>query len=200
MCALSPRSAPSRWKPRPPPRRKRLWQRRRGPRRPLRRREASRRLLRPLDRPVLPAEGRRTGSRLPHTERRAIGHRVRAMARVCFPTVRLHRRRARVPTLLAPAHRVPFRQRLRCPLRRQPTPQPKDPLQSFPYPLLCAVIFLLAGFCFGWWHPAWVIFLTIPFYYWAVNTLEADPAYQAWLAERQDVATKNDSSSEGGAR
>lgn len=81
-----------------------------------------------------------------------------------------------------------------------PAPRPKDPLQSFPYPLLCAVVFLLAGFCFGWWHPAWVIFLTIPFYYWAVNTLEADPAYQAWLAERQDVATKNDSSSEGGAR
>lgn len=81
-----------------------------------------------------------------------------------------------------------------------PAPRPKDSLQSFPYPLLCAVVFLLAGFCFGWWHPAWVIFLTIPFYYWAVNTLEADPAYQAWLAERQDVATKNDSSSEGGAR
>lgn len=66
-------------------------------------------------------------------------------------------------------------------------PQPKDPLQSFPYPLLCAVIFLLAGFCFGWWHPAWVIFLTIPFYYWVVNTLEADPAYQAWLDERRRV-------------
>lgn len=86
------------------------------------------------------------------------------------------------------------------PIAPPPTPQPKDPLQSFPYPLLCAVIFLLAGFCFGWWHPAWVIFLTIPFYYWAVNTLEADPAYQAWLAERQNVATKNDSSSEGGVR
>lgn len=81
-----------------------------------------------------------------------------------------------------------------------PQPRPKDPLQTFPYPLLCAVIFLLAGFCFGWWHPAWVIFLTIPFYYWVVNTLEADPSYQAWLAERQDVAAKSDSSSEGGAR
>ena len=48
--------------------------------------------------------------------------------------------------------------------------------------------------------PAWVIFLTIPFYYWVVNTLEADPSYQAWLAERQDVAAKSDSSSEGGAQ
>ena len=71
------------------------------------------------------------------------------------------------------------------PIAPPPTPQPKDPLQSFPYPLLCAVIFLLAGFCFGWWHPGWVIFLTIPFYYWIVNTLQADPAYRAWLAERQ---------------
>lgn len=68
-------------------------------------------------------------------------------------------------------------------------PQPKDPLQSFPYPLLCAVIFLLVGFCFGWWHPGWVIFLTIPFYYWIVNTLQADPAYRAWRAERQQSAT-----------
>lgn len=87
-----------------------------------------------------------------------------------------------------------------APIAPPPTPQPKDPLQSFPYPLLCAVIFLLAGFCFGWWHPGWVIFLTIPFYYWVVNTLEADPAYQTWLAERQNVAAKSDSSSEGGAQ
>lgn len=69
------------------------------------------------------------------------------------------------------------------------SPHPKDPLQSFPYPLLCAVIFLLAGFCFGWWHPAWVIFLTIPFYYWVVNTLEADPSYRAWLEERRSVVS-----------
>ena len=48
------------------------------------------------------------------------------------------------------------------PIAPPPQPRPKDPLQTFPYPLLCAVIFLLAGFCFGWWHPAWVIFLTIP--------------------------------------
>ncbi|BCS56317.1 hypothetical protein ADLECEL_02020 [Adlercreutzia equolifaciens subsp. celatus] len=106
----------------------------------------------------------------------------------------------------APAASVPaaapggFPPSASVPIAPPPAPRPKDPLQTFPYPLLCAVIFLLAGFCFGWWHPAWVIFLTIPFYYWAVNTLEADPAYQAWLAERQDVATKNDSSSEGGAR
>ncbi|MDE8701471.1 helix-turn-helix transcriptional regulator [Adlercreutzia equolifaciens] len=69
-----------------------------------------------------------------------------------------------------------------------PASAPKDPLQSFPYPLLCAVIFLLVGFCFGWWHPGWVIFLTIPFYYWAVNVLEADPGFQEWKAERAQRA------------
>lgn len=69
-----------------------------------------------------------------------------------------------------------------------PAPAPKDPLQSFPYPLLCAVIFLLVGFCFGWWHPGWVIFLTIPFYYWAVNVLEADPGFKEWQAERAQRA------------
>lgn len=82
-------------------------------------------------------------------------------------------------------------------------PQPKDPLRSFPYPLLCAVLFLLAGFCFGWWHPGWIIFLTIPFYYWIVGTLESDPAYREWVVERgraaQDAA-REDASSEGGAR
>lgn len=74
------------------------------------------------------------------------------------------------------------------PIAPPPPPEPKDPLRSFPYPLLCAVLFLLGGFCFGWWHPGWVIFLTIPFYYWVVSTLEADPAYRAWLVERSEMA------------
>ena len=72
------------------------------------------------------------GSRLPHTERRAIGHRVRAMALARLRTVRRHRRRARVPTLLAPAHRVPFRQRPRCPLHRPRRPGRKTRCSRFP--------------------------------------------------------------------
>lgn len=130
----------------------------------------------------------------------AIGHRVRAMARVCFPTVRRHRRRAGcLPSWLLPTgfHSASV---FGAHCAATDAPNRKIRCSRFPYPLLCAVIFLLAGFCFGWWHPAWVIFLTLPFYYWVVNTLEADPSYQAWLAERQDVAAKSDSSSEGGAR
>lgn len=49
-----------------------------------------------------------------------------------LPTVRRHRRRARVPALLAPAHRVPFRQRLRCPLRRHRRPNRKIRCSRFP--------------------------------------------------------------------
>lgn len=56
---------------------------------------------------------------------------------------------------------------------------PKDPLLTFPYPIACTVLFLLAGFIFGLWHPAWIIFLTIPFYYWIVNIIVKDPKYQA---------------------
>ena len=89
------------------------------------------------------------------------------------------------------------------PIAPPPPPQPKDPLRSFPYPLLCAVLFLLGGFCFGWWNPGWILFLTIPFYYWIVSTLESDPAYREWLAERERAAreaAREDASSEGGVR
>ena len=89
------------------------------------------------------------------------------------------------------------------PMAPPPPAKPNDPLRSFPYPVLCAAIYLLVGFCFGWWHPGWVIFFTIPFYYWIVSTLEADPAYQTWLVEReraaQDAAREN-ASTEGDAR
>lgn len=83
-----------------------------------------------------------------------------------------------------------------------PAPAPKDPLQSFPYPLLCALLFLMVGFCFGWWHPGWVIFLTIPFWYWIVNVLEDDPGFRQWKAERAErmsVSSANPGD-EGGAR
>lgn len=36
---------------------------------------------------------------------------------------------------------------------------------SFPYPILVTVIYLVLGFCFHWWHPGWIIFLTIPLFY-----------------------------------
>lgn len=68
----------------------------------------------------------------------------------------------------------------------QPAPQPavalarkRGPWLTFPYPVLCVIIFLLSGFFTGLWHPAWLIFLTIPLYYWIAHIIENDPNYRA---------------------
>lgn len=37
--------------------------------------------------------------------------------------------------------------------------------RRFPYPLLVTFLYLVLGFCFGLWHPGWIIFLTIPLFY-----------------------------------
>ena len=37
--------------------------------------------------------------------------------------------------------------------------------ESFPYPIIVTVIYLIIGFAFGWWHPGWILFVTIPVYY-----------------------------------
>ncbi len=39
-------------------------------------------------------------------------------------------------------------------------------LTRFPYPVLAVLIYLILGFSYRWWHPGWLIFFTIPFYYW----------------------------------
>lgn len=70
------------------------------------------------------------------------------------------------------------------------TPQPPDGQQAaahrprsvwatFPYPIACVILYLIFGFVFSWWHPGWVIFLTIPIYYWIVRVVEDDPNWQA---------------------
>lgn len=35
----------------------------------------------------------------------------------------------------------------------------------FPFPVLAALVFFALGFGGGWWHPGWLVFLTIPLYY-----------------------------------
>lgn len=35
----------------------------------------------------------------------------------------------------------------------------------FPYPVFIAFVYLFIGFVFRWWHPGWMLFLTIPLYY-----------------------------------
>lgn len=55
----------------------------------------------------------------------------------------------------------------------------RGPWMTFPYPILCVIVFLFIGFFDGLWHPAWVIFLTIPLYYWIAHIIENDPNYRA---------------------
>ncbi len=61
----------------------------------------------------------------------------------------------------------------------QPPRQRRNPMLLFPYPLLVAAIYLILGFLFGLWHPGWIIFFTIPFYYWAAAVVGHDPNYEA---------------------
>lgn len=68
--------------------------------------------------------------------------------------------------------------------REAPAPQPDEPpawseadeeraerkrrkkaLLRFPYPVFITLCYLWLGFGFQLWHPAWLIFLTIPLYY-----------------------------------
>ena len=42
--------------------------------------------------------------------------------------------------------------------------------KRFPFPLLITIIYLMAGWICNWWHPGWILFLTIPIYYaWRVR-------------------------------
>lgn len=42
---------------------------------------------------------------------------------------------------------------------------------EFPYPIVCVIAFLLMGFLGGYWHPGWLVFLTIPLYYGLVSAI-----------------------------
>ncbi|RDB79707.1 XRE family transcriptional regulator [Eggerthella lenta] len=57
--------------------------------------------------------------------------------------------------------------------------RPRGPWSTFPYPVPCVLVFLGGGFLFGWWHPGWFVFLTIPLYYWIAHIIENDPNYRA---------------------
>lgn len=53
-------------------------------------------------------------------------------------------------------------------------PRVRSPLMTFPYPVAVVVIYLFIGFFFGLWHPGWILFLTIPFYYWIASIVHRD--------------------------
>lgn len=45
-------------------------------------------------------------------------------------------------------------------------------LSHFPYPVLCTLVYLFIGFGSGLWHPGWLVFLTIPLYYWLAAVVD----------------------------
>ncbi len=54
-------------------------------------------------------------------------------------------------------------------------------MERFPYPVLLALIYVALGFAGGWWHPAWLLFLTVPLYYLIGPAIdEAREAQDAW--------------------
>lgn len=48
----------------------------------------------------------------------------------------------------------------------------KKKLLMFPYPVFITILYLVVGFGFGLWHPAWILYLTIPIYYCVVASLD----------------------------
>ncbi len=46
--------------------------------------------------------------------------------------------------------------------------------KAFPYPILVTVVYLLLGFLGNWWHPGWLVFLTIPLYYFIISLVTGE--------------------------
>jgi len=49
---------------------------------------------------------------------------------------------------------------------------PAKEMMKFAYPVLVVMVYLLLGFILNWWHPSWLIFLTIPLYYILLSSVE----------------------------
>ena len=45
-------------------------------------------------------------------------------------------------------------------------------MELFPYPLIVAAVFLLIGFTTNAWHPVWILFLTIPIYFFILKAIQ----------------------------
>ena len=41
----------------------------------------------------------------------------------------------------------------------------KKRFTEFAYPVFLAFLYCLLGMLYTWWHPGWLIFVTIPVYY-----------------------------------
>jgi len=48
----------------------------------------------------------------------------------------------------------------------------KKKANIFPYPILCAILYLSIGIDYNLWHPGWMLFLTVPIYYTVINAIK----------------------------
>lgn len=55
----------------------------------------------------------------------------------------------------------------------------KAMLLTLPYPIVVVTIYLLLGFTLSWWHPAWIVFLTVPLYYWLISVFYKEKPQQS---------------------
>lgn len=53
----------------------------------------------------------------------------------------------------------------------------RSPWLTLPYPFIVAIVYLFIGFSSGGWHPWWILFLTIPIYYWVAQVITNDSEY-----------------------
>ena len=44
-------------------------------------------------------------------------------------------------------------------------------LNTFPVSMFCTTTYLILGFCYGLWHPTWILFILIPLYHCFVNAI-----------------------------
>ncbi len=54
------------------------------------------------------------------------------------------------------------------------------------YPVLVTAAFLLLGFLGGWWHPAWVLFVTIPLFYGVADWIKKCSEYSKYKQEQKN--------------
>ena len=54
---------------------------------------------------------------------------------------------------------------------KQDSEKNKTLMQKFPYPIVATILFFIIGFVFHKFQYAWLVFLTVPLYYWIANSL-----------------------------
>jgi transcriptional regulator with XRE-family HTH domain len=49
---------------------------------------------------------------------------------------------------------------------------------NFPFPIVVVIVYLLLGFYKNFWHPGWLIFMTIPLYYFVVSLFDKEKTHE----------------------